>query len=344
MVEVPPRSAPISIRYWHYLAFLAVVGGAGLLWLWWALRSPWGAGNSTIESWRPYLAGGARAPSGAKPVDNLNQTLRLHRVLRLAEKRFAVLFSVTDAQGAPLVVVPPGDVQVALADPTGRLQPVTVERVTPLHQMASWGERAHFSCVLDWSGSMFADDLQALKDNYSSFLKALTLPYAGAVYKFQTDVRQIIGLSSDAVALENAVRQDIPQGSTALYAAIDTALQPIQKAPWLRFQMVTTDGMDNVGGATLEDVIKRARLHEVSLFVLGFGWVQVDVLERLAEETDGYYVYVPDSRDLATWFTRLAGIVNNVQVAEVSAPFDLARPGGLELTVRAGAASLKRRR
>ncbi len=344
MVEVTPRSETISIRYWHYLVFLAVLVLVGLGWLWWALGSKWGAGNATIENWRPFLRAVARAPAQARPVDDMAQALRIHRVVRTGDKRYAVLFSATDAQGAPLVVVSAADLAVSLGNGAAARQPAVVERVTPLHQMTAWGERASFACVMDWSGSMFAQDLQAQVTHYGSFLKGLAIPYSGLVYKFQTDVLKLAGPSSDPAVLEAAVRQDNPQGSTALYAAVDTALGPLQKAPWLRFELLTTDGNDNVGGASLEDVVRRARQHEVSVFVLGFGWVEVDVLRRLADGTDGFFAYVPDSADLGTWFARLAAIVNNVQVAEVTAPFDANRPGSIEVTLRAGAATLTRYR
>ncbi|HNW35890.1 MAG TPA: hypothetical protein PKM25_13210, partial [Candidatus Ozemobacteraceae bacterium] len=118
----------------------------------------------------------------------------------------------------------------------------------------------------------------------------------------------------------------------------------VQARRWLRFLLLTTDGNDNASSHSLDEIILRSRQHFVSGFVLGFGWLNVDILKRIAEETDGYYVYVPDSSELSKWFPKIAKIVNNTQVAEVSLPTDQSLPLSIELTVNANGTRLKRSR
>jgi len=344
MVEVAPQRAEISIHYWKYLSFIAIVLLAGAFWFWRAMGSRWGANNSTMENLRPYFGAGTRAPAAAKQEDNLVEALRTHRIEKIGGKRFVVLFSATNDKGDPVAIVQPGDVSIAVGDASGTKVPATVEKVTPLHGIDRWGERAFFSCVLDWSGSMWVTDLEAQKSDYSAFLSGLSLPFAGAVFKFNSSVERLIGLTSSTAILENAIKMDISQGSTALYNCIDEGITQIEPKPHLLFELLTTDGNDNASNKSLDDVLRRARQKEVSLFVLGFGWVNIDVLKQLAEETDGYYVYVPDSSDLRNFFTRLASIVNNVQVAEFVTSTDFERPASIDLTVHVGVKTLKRSR
>lgn len=343
MVEVAPRTGEIRINYWRYVAFLiflALLGG-GTLWMMYS--SSWGASNPFAEWLRKYLSVANRFRPSAKPEDNLASALRLHGIEKLGEKRYAVLFTVTDAKGDPLTTVNSSDVEVQLGDKAASRQRATVGRVIPLHMM-NQPDPVSFAGVMDYSGSMFPEDIGAIESNYSAFLNAIVLPFSGSIIKFNNVVNTMNALTSDKRDIEKAVKTPVPQENTAFYSGIDKGISDIQARRWMRFLLLTTDGNDNASSHTLDDVILRSRQHFVSGFVLGFGWLNVDILKRIAEETDGYYVYVPDSGELSKWFPKISKIVNNVQVAEVSLPVDQGLPLSISMTVNANGARLQRSR
>ena len=344
MVEVNPRSAPIKIHYWRFVLFLVILALIALALLWGLLGTQWGASNPMAEWTRRYLSFANRFRPSAKPEDNLANALRIHGIEKLGDKRYALFFTATDKNGDPIVAVPATGVTVAVGSTSGTLKPAIVDRVTPLHMM-SWPDRLSFSGVMDYSCSMFPEDIANIENYYTSFINGLMMPFSAAIYKFHHTVLESQSLTDSKTSLESAVKQSTPLGgSTMLYDAMDKGITAIQARPHLRLLFLTTDGNNNTGISTLDDVIRRSRSHQVSSLVLGFGWLNVDTLKQIADQTDGYYVYVPDSSDLKDKLPKLAKIVNNVQVVEFSLAGELSLPGAVELTVSAGGAILKRTR
>ncbi len=344
MVEVTPKRVEISIRYWRYLAFFLVLGLLLLLLLWGLFGTQWGASNSIVEMFRRYFNVVNKFRPSAKPEDNLARGLRIHGLEKIAEKRYDLFFSVTDSGGDPLTSVPPADVKIKAGPQGSSLQACLVDRVTPLHMMAAWNDKVTFASVMDYSGSMFPEDLANTEAYYSEFMNGLAMPFSATVIKFNDHVEEILPVSSNKADIEAAIKKQITLQNTALYEAIDKGIANVQTRPHLRFGLLTTDGNNNIFGVSLEDVIRRSRQQFVSVIVLGFGWLNVDVLKKIADETDGYYVYVPDSRELKDWFPKISKIINNVQVAEFSAPNDFALPLSLELSVNSKGTTLTRTR
>jgi len=344
MVEVAPKRGEIQIRYWKYLAFLAFVLFFGFLALWGLLGSQWGASNPLAEWFRRYLNAVNRFRPNAKPEDNLANALRLHGVEKIGDKRFALLFSVTDKNGDPLAAILPNEITIAAGKVGAQPSPAVVDRVAPLHMKSGWNDKISFASVMDYSGSMFPEDISAIENNYSSFINSLVCPYAATVIKFNNGVNEILPLSSNKGDIDAALKNSVPLQNTAFYEGMDKGISNIQARQHLRFVLLTTDGNDNRSSIHLDEVINRSRNHFVSAFVLGFGWLNVDVLKKIADECQGYYVYVPDSRDLKDWFVKMAKIVNNVQVAEFSTSTDFQLPESLVVTVTTGGTTLSKTR
>lgn len=344
MVEVNPRSTQITIHYWRYILFLAILALIGFGFLWGLLGTQWGASNPLAEWVRRYLSVINRFRPSAKPEDNLANALRIHGIEKLGEKRYALFFSATDKNGDPIVAVPTTGVTVAVGSTSGSLKPTIIDKVTPIHMM-SWQDSVSYSGVMDYSGSMFPEDIANIESYFSNFISGLMMPFSASLYKFHHQVLESQPLTDSKTSLESAVKQSTPLGAaTALYDAMDKGITSVQARPHLRFLLLTTDGNNNAGMSSLDDVLRRSRNHQVSSVVLGFGWLSVATLKQIADQTDGYYVYVPDSSDLKDKMPKLAKIINNVQVVEFTPPGELSLPGAVELTVNVGGNVLKRSR
>jgi hypothetical protein len=344
MVEVSPKAGPIRIDYWRYLAVLLFLFLLLFLLLWGVLGSQWGAGNPWAEFFRKHLSRLNKFRPSAKPEDNLANALRIFRVERLSGNRYAFLFSLTDEYGDAISPVPRSDVTIAVGDPGATPRPVAIDRITPLRDLGSWGNRVSFSAVMDYSGSMFPEDLDAIEQNYSTFINGIAFPFSASIVKFHSQVDEILPLSPSLTDIESAIKRRIPLGGTALFNGMMKGLETIRPREHLRFLLLTTDGNNNIAGSSLEDVITDSRQSFIPTFVFGFGWLKVDVLKRISDETDGFYVYVPDSADLKNKFPKMADIVNKVQVAEFSSTIDIQPGSPLEITVNTKNGVLKRTR
>ena len=344
MVEVTPKRAEISIRYWRYLAFLGILLLVVLVSGWRIFWSSFGASNAHMERIRGSIGFLNRTRPNTKPEDNLASALRLHGLEKIGPRRFALIFSATDSSGSPLTVVNVSELKIRAGETTSDLADTTVDVVTPLHMMNHWTEEISFANVMDYSGSMRRSDLTAVENNYHLFINTLIMPFHAGVIKFNSTSNEILALTGDKTALDSAIAKQVPLQTTALYEGMDNGIRMVQARPHFRFLLLTTDGNNNVHGTTLDEVLQRARTHFISVFVLGFGWLNPANLKKIADETDGYYIYMHESDELSSWFPKIAQIVNNVQVAEFTTPTDYNRPGLIEATLTTSAGILTRSR
>ncbi len=344
MVEVAGKTEQLRIPVWKYLLFLFLLLAILLLVMYFLLASNFGASNSLMETIRRYLSFTSAFHPNLKPEDNFDNALRIHGVEKAGPKRFYMFVSATGNDAAPIKVMQTTEVQLSAKDNSGKDLNVIVDRVRPLHLYSEWPDPVSFANVMDYSGSMFPEDIKAIESNFSALVNELVMPFAAAVVKFNNTVREILNLSTDKNAVLDAIKKAIPLQNTALFDGIDKGVEKVQARPHLRFIVLTTDGNDNASQASLEDVIRRCRQHNVSVFSFGFGWLDVNSLKILSDETEGYYSYVTDSSNLDDWFKKLGQIINNVQVIEFSTDSDVNQPSSVDLTIDHNSKKLSRSR
>ncbi len=342
MVEVAPGSERLRIPVWKYILFLVVVLLLCLAILWYLLSSNYGAQNSYLESLRRYLSFFSSYHPNLKPEDDFSNALRIHGFERTEAKRYYLFISVTDKDGSPAKVLNPADISLTVNDNAGSNLNALIDKVRPLHMYSEWVDPVSFATVMDYSGSMFAEDLTAIESYFSDLISQISLPFAATVIKFNSAVNVVQELTANNGDILTAIKKRIKLENTALFDGIDKGIEKIQARPHLRFVVLTTDGNDNASYQTLDGIIKRAKQQNISMFVFGFGWLDVKNLKHLSDATDGYYSYVPDSSKLSDWFKKIGQIINNIQVIEFSTGTDMNQPGSVELSVNSGGQKLNR--
>lgn len=163
--------------------------------------------------------------------------------------------------------------------------------------------------AVDASGSMAAAMADA-KAAALSFVRTLGDADRAVVIAFNTSATVTQDLTGDRAAIEGGVARIAANGNTALYDALDRALQVAAAAPpqSRRAIVLLTDGVDNSSAATLDDVRGRIRTAALPVFLVGLG-AQVDrpVLEALAGVSAGGRVLVaPNSAELLAVYDTLA--------------------------------------
>ncbi len=344
MVEVAPGSERLRIPAWKYILFLVLFLLLCLGILWYLLASNYGASNSLLETLRRYLTFISAFHPNLKPEDDFSNALRIHGIEKTTPKKFFMFVSMTDKDASPVKVINAANVTVTGKDKSGADLSIVVDRVRPLHAYSDLADPMSFANVMDYSGSMFPEDLTAIEENSAALVSQLLIPFTAGVIKFNNKVHEVQPLTTDKSVLESALKKRIPLQNTALFDGVDTGVDKIQTRPHFRFVILSTDGNDNASIASIDDVIRRCQMHNVSVFVFGFGWLEVTNLRNLSNSTDGYYSYVPDSSRLAEWFKKLGQIINNVQVIELSVSSDINQPGSIELTINEGGQKLTRTR
>ncbi|HMF96988.1 MAG TPA: VWA domain-containing protein [Vicinamibacterales bacterium] len=123
--------------------------------------------------------------------------------------------------------------------------------------------------------------------------------------RFNDDVRHAVAdapflLASDVTRLEAAMTSVRPDGRTALYDGIMTALDHLSQGTRARKALIViSDGGDNASTAQLDDVLKRARDSNAAIYTVGiYDESDIDrnprVLKALAQTTGGER-YLPHS-------------------------------------------------
>lgn len=154
--------------------------------------------------------------------------------------------------------------------------------------------------VLDTSGSMNGEPMNAAKLGCEGFLKRMEPEDEVQVIAFSTAVRPMGALAPVRQVGEptiQAVRGLFAEGNTALYDAIDLALSEVERAratrrePRLYGIVVLTDGKDTSSRMSEQDLLAKLPRHEDSegtrIFTIAYGAdADVDFLARVADRTN----------------------------------------------------------
>ncbi len=179
--------------------------------------------------------------------------------------------------------------------------------------------------VMDTSLSMESEKLEAARGAALSFLEGLRPEDQGMVVTFSDSVRVAQPLTSDRSALSAAIRKTRAQGGTALYDALWTTADLLERFDGRRVIVLLSDGRDEaVNGLepgslhTVEEALDRALRSEAMIFAIGFGrnlaaeWdffrrrSLEAILRDLAEATGGRAIFSSRPGKLRSAFEQVA--------------------------------------
>ncbi|CAM3484080.1 alpha/beta fold hydrolase [Marinicrinis lubricantis] len=88
-------------------------------------------------------------------------------------------------------------------------------------------------------------------------------------------------------------------GGTALYDAVVAGANLLSEERGRKSMIVLSDGNDEDSRAELEDAIRIAKEEQISVYPIGLGDVDLDVLQQLADETGGKMLHTLSADDLS---------------------------------------------
>jgi VWFA-related protein len=152
--------------------------------------------------------------------------------------------------------------------------------------------------ILDGSSSLSDQDVANIKDASRRFVDLLGPRDKVAVYHFSNFVSRVQDYTSDKALARAAINALDNNGNTALYDGIIEAAAHSTTVSGRRALVVMTDGMNNRGTFDVRVPINAARNAAVPVFTIGFGSVDVQTLDRIADETGGRFFLGASSGDL----------------------------------------------
>ena len=184
--------------------------------------------------------------------------------------------------------------------------------------------------AIDTSGSM-DDALASAQEAAASFVRRLGTGDRAAVVDFDTRVRVVQPFTTDAAALEAAVRSTVADGSTVLYDAVYASLTelaslsyPGTDTPRRHAVVVLSDGQDTSSRQQLDAILALADRSNTAIYTVGLGargecgrlatYEAEFALRRMANQTGGraffptdmlqlHRIYDEIRRDLASQYT-----------------------------------------
>lgn len=170
-----------------------------------------------------------------------------------------------------------------------------ITKATQLNQ----AERLNISMVADVSGSM-DENMSKVQQVMANFLNNVQFEVGDEIELscFDDEFEILHYFTNDRQSLVNQVNHMQPDGMTKLYDSLIEAAQRAYLQEGARCVIAFTDGMDNCSSSTEEDVIQYAKQYNIPIFIIGIGvdsYVGYNtVLQRIAEETGGFYRDVED--------------------------------------------------
>ncbi|HVL69179.1 MAG TPA: VWA domain-containing protein [Vicinamibacterales bacterium] len=177
--------------------------------------------------------------------------------------------------------------------------------------------------LLDTSNSM-DDKLPTAQKAAIGFAKRLSPDDVAEVIEFNSQVKILQPFTNDAAALERAILDTHPNGSTALYNAIYISLKELKKIKAtseeeIRRQVVVvlSDGDDTSSLMPYEEVLDLAKRSETAIYTIGLRPQQNDrsrpqfkeaefVLRQLAQETGGRSFFPTNVNELPKIYEQIS--------------------------------------
>jgi len=166
------------------------------------------------------------------------------------------------------------------------------------------------------------DKLRLAQEAAIGFVRRMKADDIAQVIDFDNRVTILQQFTSERTALENAIRQTVPNGSTSLHNAIYISLKELKKvransAGDVRRQaiVVLSDGEDTSSLVPFEEVLDLAKRSEVIVYTIGIrgrdlgarGFPEAEfVLKQFAQETGGRAFFPAGPTELDGIYAQIA--------------------------------------
>lgn len=259
------------------------------------------------------------------------------RITQVDNSKFpnvTVYVSVTNSAGEP-VGVDPTTIQISENGET--MQPVDVRgggegQAEPLTTML----------VIDISGSMDKNGkLDAAKEAAKTYVTQMRAGDQAGVITFDTQTYTVQPVTTDTMALINAIDGLKTGGDTSMYDALIEAESALEGIEGRKAIIVLADGLDNHSQASPDDVINKIGPSGLTISTIGFGdsgtssqaGLDEPTLKSLSEKSGGLYSFAADSDALTALYEQFGRALQSEYAITYVSPSTLRDGVNRNLTV-----------
>jgi uncharacterized protein YegL len=249
---------------------------------------------------------------------------------------------IEDAAGQPIRGLKPKDFQIACADQvlTNFALATVQNRPPPLFVVVA----------IDCSGSMKGEAIGAAIQGAQRMIRGLAAEdrVFVRVLAFCDKVESLCSWTADLRQAEAAVAGLSAGGTTALYAAVETAVKELKSCKGDRRLLLFTDGKDTVASSrfSLSALTAELRTNEVQVFTIGLLTGELDgkTLQHLATGTGGSHFIAAAPSQIATQFLAARQLLRRGIYRFVLTPGMDLQTDGFTLRIKVGRANAVEKR
>lgn len=188
-----------------------------------------------------------------------------------------------------------------------------------------------FNIVIDNSRSVDSESMNLIQNILTKFIDRLPLSFDAQVIKFSQTIQAKSPFIKDKDQIKQYINQPLPQAGTALYDAIDLAIQELHYSgddvPF-KFSVVLTDGQDTTSQiqdapAFRDKIVAKCQDNFTPLFIVG---VTNEVDEPLLKGfSQGMYYHANNFPDVDRVFDIIQEMIKETfvfQIPAVGCPFE----------------------
>ncbi len=161
--------------------------------------------------------------------------------------------------------------------------------------------------VVDTSGSMDGQPILDAKAAVIRFLDLMDQSAELALVQFESDASTVVGLTTGVSEVKNGVNSLYGGGGTDITAGIREGIEVLSRANGTKVMIMMTDGQSSLDTS----VVQQAADAGITIFAVGFGGVQDDVLQTIADMTGGQYIRADSSDELINVYSSLQSLIGN---------------------------------
>lgn len=263
----------------------------------------------------------------------INLTIPRIEISPLKSTEIKLYLSVVDQNGNPLAEFNQYNFIIKQVC-TGTTDTAVVGSIT-FNTLNEDGNNIAVATTLDYSGSMGDDDIENMEEAVKYFINLKEANDYMEIIKFASYVNVVADFTKDRNELLAAVDKYVDVGGqTAFYDAVNEGLIDSdqftnQNSGFMPAIIGFTDGGNNYGSTSLDEVVANAQQKQIPVYTLGFGDPETYYMNYLADQTGGRYYYTPDPTELQDLYSLISGQLKNLYV--VTWTYD--DPGCDEVTI-----------
>jgi VWFA-related protein len=196
--------------------------------------------------------------------------------------------------------------------------------------------------VIDISGSMDKNNkLLAAKDAARAYVNQMRPGDQAGLTAFDTKTYYVQEITTDNVALTNAIDSLKTGGDTSMFDALVEAEKALNGVPGRKAVIVLADGLDNHSHNTVDSVIEQIGPSGLTISTVGFGdastasqsGLDEGALKSLAYKTGGLYSFAADAQSLSALYQQYGRTLQSEYAITYTSPLTLRDGINRNLTV-----------